>query len=288
VGEGDYVQKNALILALENRDLERNLKSSALSLEEAKNALENKKKALEDYTVTSPISGIVIEKNFKAGDKLDMNTGRAALCTIYDLSYLTVQLSVDELDIGSVKVGQEVHITADAVEGRTFTGKVTKVNINGTTANGVTAYPVTVRIDGADGLLPGMNVDAGIVLQSVPDVLSVPAEAVVRGNMVLVKTDGSVAAHAGETLPADKGGPPKGFELKQVTLGVNNDDFIEIKSGLQEGDIIAVQRVNTDTGALAGFGGMAGNGRRGNTEDEYGGGNAGGTPPEGGGSRRGG
>jgi HlyD family secretion protein len=281
--EGDFVQKNAVILTLENRDIEQNVKNSELSLEEAKNALENKKKALEDYTITSPIAGTVIEKNTKAGDKLDVNSGGTALCTIYDLSYLTMELSVDELDISSVKVGQEVSITADAVEGKTFTGKVTKVNINGTTSNGVTAYPVTVRIDETGGLLPGMNVDASIILQSVSDVLSVPVDAVMRGNMVLVKTDSSVAAHAGETLPADKGGLPKGFEFVQVTLGVNNDDFIEIESGLQEGDIIAVQRVNTDTGALAGFGGMAGNGRSGNMEGGYGGGNAGGGPPEGGG-----
>jgi HlyD family secretion protein len=65
-----------------------------------------------------------------------------------------MQLNVDELDIAKVQVGQTETITADAAGGKTYTGIVTKVNINGTTNNGVTAYPVTIRIDETEGLLP--------------------------------------------------------------------------------------------------------------------------------------
>ena len=59
-------------------------------------------------------------------------------------------MSIDELDISSVEVGQEVRITADAVEGKTYTGVVTEVSVAGTTSGGITTCPVTVRNDGTD------------------------------------------------------------------------------------------------------------------------------------------
>ena len=159
---------------------------------------------------------------------------------------MTMQMSVDELDVSNVKAGQSVVITSDAVENATYSGTVTSVGIEGTTSGGVTTYPVTIRIDKTDGLLPGMNVDAKIVVQSSSDALAVPVSAVVRGNTVLVQKSGK--ATAGEVLQANSDGLPDGFEYVEVTLGVSDDDYIEVKSGLSEGDIIAVQTVSSDTG----------------------------------------
>ena len=124
-----------------------------------------------DYLITSPISGTIIEKNYKAGDKLE--SGKT-LCTVFDLSYLKMTMNVDELDVNKVQVGQQVTITADAAEGQTYTGTVTKVSINGTTTNGVTTYPVTIQIDSFDGLLHGMHVDATIQVESRENGLAVP------------------------------------------------------------------------------------------------------------------
>lgn len=249
VSEGNSAQKGAVIVKLENSDLEQNAANSKLALEEAQNNLENRKKALEDYTIKSPISGTIITKTYKAGDKLDSASGKTTLCTIYDLSYLTMELSVDELDISKVRVGQKVTVKADAVEGKTFTGEVTKVNISGTTTNGVTAYPVTVKITETEGLMPGMNVTAEIVVESVKNVLAVPVDAISRGNKVLVCKDASkLKTSDGSTLITDKSGIPQGFEYVNVTLGVNNKEYIQITSGLKEGDTIAVVHIiNTES-----------------------------------------
>lgn len=239
--EGDAVSKNAVIVKLSSDDIDENVASAKLSLEDAQNSLENKQKALEDYTIKSPIAGTIITKTSKVGDKLDSTSAKTALCRIYDLSYLTMDLSVDELDISKVSVGQKVSITADAVEGKTFTGEVTKVNISGTTTNGVTAYPVTVKITDTEGLLPGMNVTSEIVLESVTNVLAVPVDAISRGNMILVCKDPSkLKTSDGTALATDKSGIPEGFEYVKVTLGVNNDEYIEVTNGLSEGDTIAV------------------------------------------------
>ena len=148
------------------------------------------------------------------------------LCTIYDLSYLTMTLSVDELDIASIEVGQSVSIVADAVEDTTYTGTVTKVSVAGTSSGSATTYPVTIRIDETDGLLPGMSVDATIELASAEDVLAIPSAALNRGDTVLVTADSPSAANG--TLVESTTEDGEDYYSVEVTTGVSGDDYIEI------------------------------------------------------------
>ena len=145
-------------------------------------------------------------------------------------------LNIDELDIDNVAVGQVVNITSDAKDGQTFTGVVTKVSVVGTTSGGTTTYPVTVRIDDIEGLRPGMNVDAEIVLSSADDVLAIPSLAVNRGNTVLITADSPSAVNA---LDQEA---PEGYVYVSVETGVSDDSYIEITSGLQDGDTVAYLR----------------------------------------------
>ena len=176
--EGDRVDRGDVLLTLTSDSLDDSLQSAADSLRNAELSLESRQDQLNNYTITSPIRGTVIDKNYKAGETSEAGK---VLCSIYDLSYLTMTLSVDELDISDIAVGQRVEITADAVEGKTYTGVVTKVSVAGTSSGGTTTYPVTVRIDETEGLLPGMNVDAAITLQSASGVLAIPSGALNRG-----------------------------------------------------------------------------------------------------------
>ena len=206
-------------------------------LQNAKASLENAQDRLDDYMVTSPITGTVVEKTVKAGDNVGTGSNsNNTLCIIYDLTYLEMTLNIDELDIDNVEVGQTVNITSDAKAGQTYTGVVTKVSVVGNTSGGTTTYPVTVRIDETDGLRPGMNVDAEIVLSSADDVLAIPSLAVNRGDTVLVTSDSPSAANALEQEA------PEGYAYVQVTTGVSDDSYIEITSGLQEGDTVAYLR----------------------------------------------
>lgn len=206
------------------------VRNAELAVENARLALENAKNKLNDYTIRSPISGTVVEKLFKAGDKV---SAAKAMCTIYDLSYLEMTLNVDELDISAVSVGQSVRVTAEAVEGREYVGVVTRVSVAGTTANGTTSYPVTIRLDHTDGLLPGMNADASIVLATAEDVLSVPNEAVSRRNLVLLTADSPGAANA---VPTEA---PAGYVYVRVETGISDDDYVQIVSGLTAEDTVA-------------------------------------------------
>lgn len=226
--EGALVSDGSTIIRLESDNVTDSVKSASDNVKDAQISLENQYENLEDYTVKSPINGTVIEKLVKAGDTIDAG---AKLCTIYDLSYLKMTMNVDELDINKISVGQDVTITADAVEGKTFAGKVTKINMAGTTTNGVTTYPVEVQIDNPDeDLLPGMNVSTEIVVSQADDVIAIPVGAVTRGNMVLVKT----GANSSEDPSI-----PEGYEYVEVETGISNDSYVEIKSGINEGDEIA-------------------------------------------------
>ncbi len=236
--EGDYVAKDQLLITLSSESLEDEIENAANTLKDAELALENQNDNLDSYIIKSPISGTIIDKTAKSGDKVSPNS---SMCVIYDLSYLSLTLNIDELDIAKVSVGQTASITADAAEGHRYIGTITKVSINGTTASGVTTYPITIQITDTEGLLPGMNVEAEIVIESVKDVLAVPIGAVARGNRVLRQTD-SVSTQENSN-PAI----PEGFAYVDVTVGLSNDDYVEITSGLSEGDIIAVTANETIT-----------------------------------------
>lgn len=180
-------------MQLSSDTIDDTIASQSDALRQAELSLENAKEALDNYTITSPISGTIVEKAYKAGEKTEQGK---ELCKIYDLSYLTLTLNVDELDISDVEVGQKVTITADAVEGKTYEGVVTKVSVAGTTSNGYTSYPVTIQIDETDGLMPGMNVEATIVMSSSENTLAIPQDALARGDKVLVTIDSPSAVNA--------------------------------------------------------------------------------------------
>lgn len=234
--EGDYVQKDQIIIELTSTTLSTQLDSAMLSVSSAELTLKSAKDAIDNYRITAPISGTIVEKNFKEGDTIDSSSLSSSLAVIYDMSELNLKMNIDELYIGQIKVGQKVSITADAVEGKVFTGYVDKININGSTVNGVTSYPVTIVIDDAGELLPGMNVSADIIIEEITDILSIPVSAVSRGNTVLTKlADGE----------AQDASAPAGYKNVPVTLGRSDGNYIEILSGLEEGDIIAIDTTNT-------------------------------------------
>lgn len=235
VREGSTVRQNDVLLRITGKDLDKQAQNAADNLRSAELRMSSAERNISHYTIDAPISGTIVDKKVKAGDKLSANdTAMQNLCTIYDMSYLEMKLNVDELKIRSLEVGQEVEITADAVPGETYKGVISSILVAGTTANGSTSYPVTVRIDDMGELLPGMNATAKITTASVKNVLALPNAALVRGSYVLVTKDSPSAANAETSMTA-----PDGYVYVKVTTGISDDDYIEVKSGLQEGDTIA-------------------------------------------------
>ena len=242
VKEGSAIQAGDAIAVLSVPNIDSQIRSAKRAIEDAQLTLENAQKQLEHFTIKAPISGTVVEKKCEVGDILAVGT---PIFTIYDLSYLTFDVQVDELDIPMIEVGQQVEITADALPNEMFHGVVEKIGMVGSAAAGVTTYPVTVRIIGENtGLMHGMNVDADISIGTYEQVLTVPVDAVTRGNTVLVSKDSPSAKAAKEDAKEEL----EGFVRIPIQIGAANEDYIIVTDGLQEGDVLAV--VNQEGSSL--------------------------------------
>ncbi len=170
----------------------------------------------------------------------------APLASLYVGDEKEMVISVDELDIISVSVGQKVDVAMDAIEEKTYPATVTKVSQIGTASGGVTVYNVTLTIEGDERLRFGMNGTATIHIQELNDVLLVPLTALntSRGqSYVWVKSD-----TAGDDEPGVR---------TVVETGLSDEDYAQVVSGLNEGDVILITREATD-GKTVNFGGAGG------------------------------
>ena len=283
VSAGDYVNVGTAIFSMDASDI---LKTYKNKVSDAKSSLENAQSNLdtttdnyENYTITAPISGTVTTKNVNVGENVQNGNSTTALAIIYDLSEVTFEMNIDELDISNVKVGQTVEVTADAFEDQTFEGTVTKVSMEGTAANGVTYYPVTVTMTEYGDLLPGMNVTGVIILDEAEDALAIPVDALQRGNKVYVKDS---SGQSGDEN-AQSSNVPEGFHEVTVTTGLTSDEYVEILSGdLSEGDEVYISQSSVSSSTDMMMPGMGGG------QGGMGGGNPGGGGGQGGGNRGGG
>lgn len=276
IGTGDKVAVGDVVAELTSDTVENNRKNSSISLQESKLSLASTQDQLDDYKITAPIAGTVIQKNSKAGDTLD-SSDKTVMAVVADMSKMVFTIDVDELDISQISVGQTVTITADAQPDKTYTGVVENISLIGTASNGVTSYPVEVSITDYDGLLPGMNVDASIVVEAKENVLMIPSAALYRGNWVAVQgtapnnnqKQSEQTASSDNTDKDQQNGKrgqaspptniPNGFYAVQVETGISNDDYIEITSGLSLDDVVYLnQTVTSNNNNQTMMGGMPG------------------------------
>ncbi|MBR4720192.1 MAG: efflux RND transporter periplasmic adaptor subunit [Clostridia bacterium] len=189
---GDYVTKGTVIATLTSDSVADKITDSTISYKSAALSMRQTEKDLEDYNITSPISGTVITKKSKAGDTIDKSTVQTVMMVVADISKLKFELSIDELDISKVSEGQPVSITCDALPDETFSGYITTISVEGTAQNGVTTYSAEVVIDEPGNLRPSMNIDASVITASAENVLVIPTEdikTVGKKSFVFVKDD---------------------------------------------------------------------------------------------------
>lgn len=273
VPEGSYVKKGQAIFSITKegaREAISSMKDRFLNAQDtltrAENALENAWDDYTNYNITAPIDGKVISKNVKVGDKIQRNTSNTqTLCTIYDMSELTFEMPIDEMDITKVKVGQQVNVQADAFSNKPFKGEITNVSWVAANSNGVTNYPITVTVGDFGELLPGMNVDGYVVLAEAKDAICIPTGALQRGDVVFMLNDSPTIKNAKEKIDhegiADRilNMVPEGFTAVKVTRGISSSNFIQITSGVQEGDQVYVTE-DDSMGFGFGWGGPMGRG----------------------------
>ncbi|OGO79157.1 MAG: hypothetical protein A2Y23_06310, partial [Clostridiales bacterium GWB2_37_7] len=201
VSEGQPVTKGTVLAEFNNDDLVLEIETTELKLEDYYSQLEAAKNELDKYNIYSPIDGILSLNELKAGDVL--KSGDVIGYTA-DYDHMQFEISIDELDISKIKVGQSTNVTIDALtetNAKPISGSVSKVAIEGTSTNGVTTYPVIIQIDKAENLKSGMNANAEILIEQREDILYVPIQAVnKRGGKSFV-----TVRRATDSVEVDKG-----------------------------------------------------------------------------------
>lgn len=170
------------------------------------------------------------------------------ILTLYPQKQMTVTISIDETDILSLKEGQEAQITVSSVSDDAFTGSVTSISKAADTSTGVTRYSAEVTLDREEGMLVGMTADVDVRIEGTENALIIPVDALHQNSAsyyVYTGYDEAQKRYTGRT---------------EVTIGMQNDDDVEITSGLKEGD--TVYYTEADSGGFGDFmvmpGGMSG------------------------------
>lgn len=248
-------------------DAKSKISDDEYTLTDAKTALSDAQDAADGQTVISPISGTVTAVNNSNGDTLQ--AGKSVV-TITDMNTLKVNVSVDELDITSVKAGQTAAITFDALTGKSFTGSVESIAQTGTTSNNVTTYDVVVSISKPTGIRLSMNANVTIAIVSKNNALVIPEEALVEVNSKKYVRVQSSGASSGQNTSSSA----SSSNLVEIKTGIETEDYIEVTSGVSEGQNILVQLASSSSSQSQGMGGDMG-GMGGGPSGNMGGG----TPP---------
>lgn len=215
------------------------LRSKELVVKQKQDALKDAKANLSDYYVSAPFAGLISSVIAKVGD-----TASGTLGTIITKQKIAT-VSLNEVDIAKIKLGQKATLTFDATEELSITGEVVEIDATGTVSAGVVNYNVKIAFDtDSDEVKPGMSVSASIITDMKQGALLVPISA--------VKTDASGSyVETITVLPGissdSTGGIPSEFPPEQirVEVGISNDDSIEIISGLLEGDQIVTRTISS-------------------------------------------
>ena len=236
VKDGDYVKKGQLIAKLTSDSLTNSQRSNQLNLKDSELSLKSSQKSLDDYNITSPISGTVITKNSKAGDKIDNSNSQTVMMVVADMSKVKFTITVDELDITKIALGQTAVVDADALPEETYEAKVTSIAGEGTsTGDGVTTFKVELTIDEPGNLRSGMNVNANIVIEEAKDVIGIPEEALMntKGSTakVLVKSDKAASKNDKRNAEGGDADKAKGKSASAGSIPANAD----AKSGSNKG-----------------------------------------------------
>ncbi len=244
------------------RSIQLNIEQTLLELEEAKEA------QASPEPLVAPIAGTVTAIHVKPGDAVTPQT-EAVVITDYD--HLQLTITVDEMDVPKVKVGQTAEVTLDALPGRIIRGTVEDISMEGSQSNGVATFPVNILLEPAEEVRPGMSGTAEIVTASKQNVLLLPIEAVqTAGGRYFALVPASAADRAGSgndaagaakvagaAGEAGAGGDSRlpgrlanafgnaGATPVPIEVGLYNDTMIEIVSGLKENDEVLMPAFTT-------------------------------------------
>ncbi|MDO8560182.1 MAG: efflux RND transporter periplasmic adaptor subunit [bacterium] len=230
--ERTIVERTAQLADLKAGTDPLDLQTQELAVRQREVALQDAREQLPDYTLRAPIDGVVAEMNIKRGEAVSSGTVAVTLISPQQLAEITL----NEVDVAAVRVGQKAILTFDAVEGLSLTGVVAEIDTLGAVSQGVVSYAVKVTFDAQDSRIkPGMSVSVNIITATKVDVLLAPNAAVKnQGSSNYVEMPAAQEAATIGSLTSVQLALP--LRHQAVEVGLVNDESTEIVSGLEEGD----------------------------------------------------
>jgi HlyD family secretion protein len=198
-----------------------------------------------DTTILATMSGMITKRYVEQGELVTSAIGSfsqgTAISQLADLATMLIKININEVDIDKVKIALPAEVTVDAAKGAIFRGHVRKVSPSSqdsgaagaatpaATTQTVIRFPVEVQLDVTDPRLkPGMSARCSIICTRRKNVLRVPINCLTG--------QGSTGTVQVVTNTMKEGKPVETVEIRTVGAGVRGDDFVEITTGLKEGE----------------------------------------------------
>lgn len=200
---------------------------------------------LSRTTIVAPASGVVINKLVEPGTTVAASFQTPNLFEIAaDTTRMQVEASVDESDIGQVRLGQPVSFTVDAYPDERFKATVRQIRQAAVESSNVVSYLVILDVDNRAGkLLPGMTANVEIVTGQVANATRIPAVALrFRPKQPDRPSGGAGASGTAVYVP---GSDPYKPQRRVVKLGLQGEDFVQVLSGLKPGEKVLVRAKST-------------------------------------------
>jgi HlyD family secretion protein len=232
--------------------------TAAANLVRGRSNVDIARQAVEDATIRAPIGGTIVAKPVSRGQIITAATsagGGSSLMTVADLGHVRMRVTVNEGEMGNVRLGLPATVEVDAFPSRQFTGVIEKIEPQAVVNQGVTFFPVLVNVDNRDRLLmPGMNGEVTIRSKQRLNVVTVPVETIrgpaelaaiarlfgrnVDSLTALLKPElvSPISQAAAKAHFAVVALPDSMYELRLVHIGANDLVTAEVLEGLNEGD----------------------------------------------------
>jgi HlyD family secretion protein len=230
LAQATLVQDQDLVTALTTDVIPTSATGSGLvALKQAQTALQTAQTNFNNTQIISPINGTVTAVNNTVGDTV----GTSTVITVADLSKRLLTVYIDESDLSKLAIGEEVDATFDAIPNQTFKGKITEIVPALTTVDNVPAVEAQATLDDSASsvLYVGLNATVNVINAQANNVLLVPVQALKELEpgkyAVFVVQNGNLT-------------------LRQVEVGLMDQTYAEIKSGLQQGEVVSTGLASTN------------------------------------------
>jgi HlyD family secretion protein len=234
VSTNEFVEEGDLLVRIAGSDVTQLIQNDIDEITNAYKEIENIYRRIDKISeltsklmVTAPTDGMVAYVNYRVGDQITANEQSdqwsLMLMDVYNTDEMYIHTNVSDLDVLYIAQDAPVIVTVDALPGETFEGKVMRLDSYTDYRTGETVYNVQIKVEGREGLRPGMNTNCFVDSGESLNTLLVPIEAVFEENgkqkVEILKEDNQV-------------------EVVEIETGLMNDMYVEVLSGLEEGQLV--------------------------------------------------